>query len=119
MTDKRKRWMGLSWWEWVTLLNVLLLNVMCWWFGPDEFGNRPLRWFAGSALLFIIGQYIYWAWCRGRLHIAYDLYYQDIFDGICPDRGADINYKNGWKWYRKQGYPKQIDPSRQRRYRRT
>lgn len=46
--------------------------------------------------------------------IAWRLYLDDIYDGICPDRVPNITPANAWKWYRKHGSPLRLDENRQR-----
>jgi hypothetical protein len=49
-----------------------------------------------------------------RHHVAATLYYEDIAEGVCPDRGMQITPENGWKWYRKQRSPWWISLKRAR-----
>jgi hypothetical protein len=49
-----------------------------------------------------------------RRYVAMRLYYEDIADGVCPDRGMQITPKNGWKWYRQNGSPWWINSKRAR-----
>lgn len=49
-----------------------------------------------------------------QAHVARTLYYEDIADGVCPDRGAAITPENGWKWYKQQGSPWRVNHKRPR-----
>ncbi|KWN18175.1 hypothetical protein WT83_12005 [Burkholderia territorii] len=49
-----------------------------------------------------------------RRHAAMRLYFEDIADGVCPDRGMQITHRNGMKWYRQQGSPLWISARRAR-----
>ncbi|CAB3722517.1 hypothetical protein LMG22037_04896 [Paraburkholderia phenoliruptrix] len=73
----------------------------------------PLLMEAGlwAATLCVIGWDVRRLW---RQRMAMRLYYEDIADGVCPDRGMQITAANGWKWYRRQGSPWWISSKRPR-----
>jgi len=84
------------------------------WFAALDLGSAiPLQWALvmwGATLGWIVPDAFY-EWQR---HVAARLYYEDIADGVCPDRGIQMTPENGWKWYRRQGSPWWISSKRLR-----
>ena len=50
-------------------------------------------------------------WIEG---VAYALHFEDVIDGVCPDRESEICEAAVWRWYAKQGKPWWLGAKRKR-----
>ncbi|TCW77443.1 hypothetical protein C5O80_34290 [Burkholderia sp. SRS-46] len=92
---------------------ALYTSVVGWLAALDLDSPIPLQWALvtwGATVGWIVADAFY----EWQHHVAARLYYEDIADGVCPDRGMQIAPENGWKWYRRQGSPWWINPKRVR-----
>ncbi|AXF22678.1 hypothetical protein CUJ89_19365 [Burkholderia pyrrocinia] len=88
-------------------------SVVGWYAALDLNSPIPLQWALvmwGATFGWIVSD-VFNEW---QHHVAARLYYEDIADGVCPDRGMQITSANGWKWYRRQGSPWRISSKRVR-----
>jgi hypothetical protein len=100
--------------DWLlTMGSTVVFNVIAW-TGVAQTGDT----FPGMVALAILGAAIGWvvvdAGTMWQRRVVEMLYFQDIGDGVCPDRGAEITYDNAWRWYRQQGSPWRLNPQRER-----
>ncbi|MBM7125225.1 hypothetical protein ACFFJT_10515 [Dyella flava] len=109
-------WAGAPAADWLIIALGVLLSIPLYW--PDgpmsevPYFIWPYRAFVGVEMCWAV----YRVWRCRRARVVHQLYREDIFDGVCPDRGSDINSKNAWAWYRRQGSPKTITRQRPCRY---
>jgi hypothetical protein len=50
-------------------------------------------------------------WIEG---VAHALHFEDVIDGVCPDRANEVNEAAVWRWYEKQGRPIWLSARRER-----
>jgi len=109
-------WAGAPAVSWLNIALGALISVWLYWPGNPMntvlYFIWPCRLFAAIEIC----SALYMVWRSRRARVVYELYYEDIFDGVCPDRGSDINRKNAWAWYRRHGSPKKILRPRACRY---
>lgn len=99
---------------WLSALMIAIYTSVVSWLAANDLGSpNPIQYALviwGATLGWLIPDAGY-AW---QQHVARTLYYEDIADGTCPDRGAATTPENGWKWYRQQGSPWWISAKRKR-----
>lgn len=100
-------------WLLLSMLSPVIMIAMGMTFDGEP-GSEATVWIGGVALAFVPcwGIWIFVPIWRG--HLAMRLYFEDIADGTCPNRGWQISRANGWKWYRKRGSPWWISARRER-----
>ncbi|WP_159068991.1 hypothetical protein [Burkholderia metallica] len=99
---------------WSEIVACALYTTVVGWFAALDLGSAiPLQWALilwGATFGWIVAEAFY----EWQLHLAARLYYEDIADGVCPDRGMEMTSANAWKWYRRHGSPWWISSKRVR-----
>lgn len=72
------------------------------WFATLDTGDARFMQYALLVWGVLIGMESAMMIGRWRRRIALWLYFGDCWDGICPDRGAQMTPKNAWKWREKR-----------------
>lgn len=101
-------------WVWLFLFaDVMVINVIGWFAAQDlndaSWIQYPLI-LLGFTVWFIADDLRH-HWIEG---VAHALHFEDVVDGVCPDRESEINEAAVWRWYVKQGKPWRINPKRER-----
>jgi hypothetical protein len=52
--------------------------------------------------------------CHWIYGVAHVLHFEDVIDGVCPDRESEISEAAVWRWYVKLGKPWRINHNRAR-----
>ncbi|NPT57894.1 hypothetical protein [Paraburkholderia elongata] len=100
-------------WLLLSMLSPAIMIAMGMAFDGEP-GSKATVWIGGVVLAFVPCWGIWTFVPIWRDHVAMRLYFEDIADGACPDRGWQISRANGLKWYRKQGSPWWISAKRER-----
>ncbi|MCG5077673.1 hypothetical protein [Paraburkholderia tagetis] len=111
----RRFFAGISlflWLLWGMQLAIGTLLTVSGWFMAEDLGTTFYVQFGLVLLGAALGQiacslYGMWQW-----RVACQLHFEDVWDGVCPDSGDDI--EDVWRWYVKRGKPWRLDPNRPR-----
>lgn len=99
---------------WVGMLVLAIYTNVVGWFAAQDMGDA--RWVQvpliqlGLTLGFIADD-LRWHWIDG---VAHALHFEDVIDGVCPDRGSEISEDAVWRWYERQGRPWWLGSNHQR-----
>jgi hypothetical protein len=88
-----------------TLLCVLLLSLMTWigWNMMMEYDQSVWWQISVGSWLFFVAFILDVEFDHYRFKIAVRLYFEDVTDGVCPDRGMQVTMRNQWRSHVKQG----------------
>ena len=95
------------------LIMAIYVNVVGW-FAAQAMGDPAWVQFPLILLGFTVGFIADDLRCRWQWGVARALHFEDVIDGVCPDRGSEINEAAAWRRYVKQGKPWWLSPSRKR-----
>jgi hypothetical protein len=99
---------------WAAMLLLAIYTNVVGWLAAQDLGDARWVQYPLIQLGFTVGLIaddLRGYWIEG---VAHTLHFEDVIDGVCPDRENEISEAAVWRWYEKQGKPWWINPGRKR-----